>query len=78
MGLLSPAGSGGGGEGESLFFVPLYSELLIFGLNLVWGVAENNNTVSKYILFFSKVLTLCHPGGGPKAPQLSKSLNALK
>ena len=45
-------------------FVALYSELLIFGLNLVWGVAENNNTVSKYILFFSKVLTLCHPGGG--------------
>ena len=41
-----------------MVFVALYSELLIFGLNLVWGVAENNNTVSKYILFFSQVLIL--------------------
>ena len=23
-------------------------------------------------------LTFCHPGGGPKGPQLSKSLNILK
>ena len=27
---------------------------------------------------FALFLTLCHPGGGPKDPQLSKSPNALK
>ena len=33
-----------------------------------------------YICLKSSVvsLTLCPPGGGPKDPQLSKSLNALK
>ena len=30
--------------------------------------------------YFEDILTLCHPGGGggPKDPQLSKLLNALK
>ena len=31
-----------------------------------------------FIFDKSDMLTLCHPGGGPKDPQLSKSPNALK